>query len=123
MPYFPSEERLRSVTLHGKEIVLVDYSNLKEAAMIELTHLHRDWVVTRAIESYFIANYQNTYATAEYMKAAYAFAQATKPFVTRGALLGIYGAKIALLRGVTYFMDVNFKAFDSEEAAVHFLLQ
>lgn len=123
MPYFPLADRLRSIHLHGREIVLVDYSYLKETAMIELTHLHRDWVLTRAKESYFLANYEGTYATAEYMKSAYAFTQATKPFVPKGAFLGIHGAKVALLKGVTYFLNVDFKAFDSEEAAFDFLIQ
>lgn len=55
------------------------------------------------------------------MKAAHAFTQATKPFIPRGASLGIHGPKVALLKGITYFLNVKFKTFESEQEALDFL--
>jgi hypothetical protein len=69
----------------------------------------------------FIANYIHTYGTPAYMKAAYQFTEETKNHIQRGAFLGITGPKVALLKGVTYFMQVNFKAFDTEEEALAFV--
>lgn len=89
--------------------------------MIALTNRHTAWVLDEAKECYFIANYVNTYGSPEYMKAAYAFTQATKPFIPKGAFLGITEAKIGLLKGITYFMKVNFKACTTEEEAIQFL--
>ncbi len=102
--------------------MLVDYSGLKQDEMIALTNRHTEWVLGEAKESYFIANYVQTFGSPEYMKAAYAFTQATKPFIPKGAFLGITGAKIGLLKGVTYFMKVNFKACSDEEEAIKFLI-
>lgn len=121
MLLFPSTERMRRIDYRGKKIYLMDYSGLKEVEMIALTNQHAEVVVREAKESYFIANYDNTYGTANYMKAAHAFTQVTKPFIPKGAFLGIHGPKVALLKGVTYFLNVNFKAFETEQEALDFL--
>lgn len=122
MQLFPSTERMRRITYKGKEIFLMDYSGLKEAEMITLTNRHTQAVVTEGRESFFIANYEDTYGTPDYMKAAHAFTKATKPFIPKGAFLGIRGPKVALLKGVTFFLQVNFKAFDNEQDALDFLV-
>lgn len=119
---FPSTERLRKITINGKDIILADYSGLKQEEMIALTEKHTAWVLAEAKESYFIANYVNTYGSPEYMKAAYEFTQATKPFIPKGAFLGITGAKIGLLKAITFFMKANFRACDDEEEAIRFLV-
>ena len=121
MQLFPSTDRMRRIDYKGREIFLMDYSGLKEAEMIALTNQHANTVVAEGKKSYFIAYYENTYGTANYMKAAHAFTQATKPFIPKGAFLGIHGPKVALLKGVTYFLNVNFRAFGSEQEALDFL--
>lgn len=121
MSLFPSSERMRRIMHEGKEIFLMDYSGLKESEMIALTNQHAAIVVTEGKESYFIANYEDTYGTPNYMKAAHAFTKATKPFIPKGAFLGIHGPKVALLKGVTFFLQVNFKAFNTEQEALDFL--
>lgn len=122
MSLFPSSERMRRIVHEGKEIFLLDYSGLKEAEMIALTNQHATIVVTEGKESYFIANYEDTYGTPDYMKAAHAFTKATKPYIPKGAFLGVRGPKVALLKGVTFFLHVNFKAFATEEEALDFLV-
>jgi hypothetical protein len=123
MSFFPNNnDRLKRLSYKGKEIILADYSGLKEAEMIALTNKHRDLVVAENNESYFIANYEATYATPDYMKAAHEFTRATKPYIVRGAFLGIRGAKVALLKGVIYFLKVDFKACDDEADALDFLV-
>jgi len=122
MSLFHHAERLRVLDHHGKEIYLVNYSGLSSSEMISLTNQHAALVVAAKRECFFIANYEDTFATGEYMNAAYAFTKSTKPFIPKGAFLGIYGAKVGLLKAVVYFMDVNFKAFPSEEEALNFLV-
>jgi hypothetical protein len=122
MSLFPSDERLRRIHYNGKEIFLVDYCGLKHDEMIELTNQHAEIVVSERKECFFIANYENTFASTDYMKAAYSFTQRTKLFIPRGAFLGISRPKEALLKGVVYFMQVNFRAFDTEADALDFLV-
>lgn len=122
MKFFPSSERLRRIEYKGKEVILVDYNGLKESEMIALTNRHRDLVVAEQKESYFIAYYENTYGTPAYMQAAYEFTKATKPYIPKGAFMGIRGPKVALLKGVIYFLGANFRSFDSEQDALDFLM-
>ncbi len=123
MNLFPAHDnRFRKIVHNGKDIFLVDYSGLKEAEMISLTNRHRDVVVEEKRPSYFIANYEATYGTSDYMKAAHEFTKATKPYIQKGAFLGIKGPKVALLKGVTYFLKVHFRSFENEEDALEFLI-
>ncbi|MFN4945745.1 MAG: hypothetical protein ACK57K_05225 [Chryseotalea sp.] len=122
LPLFDGKNRFRVIQLNYTELVLVDYSYLKEREMIDLTDYHRLWAKGKHNTS-FIANYIGTYGTPAYMKAAYQFTEETKSSVIRGAFLGINGPKVALLKGIVYFMNVNFKAFDSEEEALTFVTE
>jgi hypothetical protein len=122
MNLFPAHDnRFRRIVHHGRDIQLVDYSGLKEVEMIDLTNRHRDMVVAEKKPSYFIANYEATYATPDYMKAAHEFTDATKLYIPKGAFLGIKGPKVALLKGVVYFLHVNFRSFENEEDALEFV--
>lgn len=113
--------RLRRIEHKGKEIIYADYSNLKEAEMILITRLHRDLILHENKASYFIADYANTYGTPAYMDAARDFTFSTKHLVKRGAFLGITGPKVFLLKGIVYFLNVNFKSFNNEAEALDFL--
>jgi len=115
-------DRIKYIYHKGTEIIYVDYSGCKEAEMIHLTKLHRDLVLKENKPSLFLANYENTYGTPDYMKAAKDFTQATSHLVTKGAFLGITGAKVYLLKGITFFFDVNFKTFTTKEEALEFLV-
>lgn len=121
MVLFPSTERLRIIDYEGKQVYLVDYSGLKQNEMVTLTNKHSELVTAAAVQCYFIANYENAFASAEYMQAAYAFTKATKPYIPKGAFLGIRGPKIALLKSVVYFIDADFKACKTEEDALQFI--
>lgn len=116
-------DRITYIQHKGREIICVDYSGCKEAEMIYLTQLHRDLVLKENKPSLFIANYENTYGTPDYMKAAKDFTQATNHLITRGAFLGITGAKVYLLKGITFFFNVNFKTFTTKEEALEFLVE
>ena len=122
LPLFDGKNRFRVVQLNHIELVLVDYSYLKEREMIDLTDYHRLWAQGK-LNTSFVANYIGTYGTAAYMKAAYHFTEETKSSITRGAFLGINGPKVALLKGIVYFMNVNFKACDSEVEALTFVTE
>lgn len=90
--------------------------------MIALTMRHKELILSDNKESLFIANYEHTYGTAAYMKAAKDFTESTKHLVTKGAFLGVTGPKVILLQGITFFIDVNFKTFSNEHDALEWLV-
>jgi len=117
-----TSHRITHIHHKDKEIIHVDYSGCKEAEMIYLTQQHRDLVLKENKPSLFIANYENTYGTPDYMKAAKDFTQSTKHLITKGAFLGVTGPKVYLLKGIIFFFNVNFKTFTTKEEALEFLV-
>ena len=113
--------RIQKIVYNNKEIIKVDYRHCKEAELIALTMEHKELILKENKTSYFLANYENTYGTSGYMKAAKDFTESTKHLVKKGAFLGISGPKVFLLKGITFFIDVNFETFDKEEEALEWL--
>jgi hypothetical protein len=117
-----AKDRLQRIIFKGREIISIDYRYCKEQEPIALTMRHKELILSENKESFFLANYEHTYGTAGYMKAAKDFTESTKHLVTKGAFLGITGPKVILLQGITFFIDVNFKTFDSEPSALEWLV-
>jgi hypothetical protein len=113
--------RIQRIIYRSIEIIKVDYRHCKEAELIALTIEHKELILEENKTSYFLANYEHTYGTANYMKAAKDFTESTRHLVKKGAFLGITGPKVFLLKGITFFIDVDFKTFDSEEEALEWL--
>lgn len=114
--------RIQKIVHKGIEIIKVDYRHCKEPELIALTREHKEMILQENKVSYFLANYEFTFGTPDYMKAAKDFTQSTQHLVKKGAFLGITGPKVFLLKGVTFFFDVNFKTFESEQEALDWLV-
>lgn len=113
--------RIQRITHKGKEIIKVDYRHCKEAELIALTIEHKELILKEKKVSYFLANYEHTFGTPDYMKVAKDFTESTRHLVRKGAFLGIAGPKVFLLKGITFFINVDFKSFDNEEEALDWL--
>lgn len=114
--------RIQQINYKGIDIIKVDYRHCKEAELIALTIEHKELILKENKVSYFLANYEHTFGTAGYMKAAKDFTESTRHLVKKGAFLGIIGPKVFLLKGITFFIDVDFKTFDSEHEALEWLV-
>lgn len=114
--------RIERITHKGMEVIKVDYRHCNEAELIALTRAHKEMILKEDKTSLFVANYEHTYGTAAYMKAASDFTESTKHLVRKGAFLGITGPKAHLLKGITYFINVDFKTFDDEASALEWLV-
>ena len=115
------KHRIQWINYQGIEIIKVDYRHCKEAELIALTIEHKELILKENKISFFLANYEHTFGTANYMKAAKDFTESTRHLVKKGAFLGITGPKVYLLKGITFFIDVDFKTFENEEEALEWL--
>ena len=114
--------RIQKINYKGTDIIKVDYRHCKEAELIALTIEHKELILKENKTSFFLADYRHTFGTGGYMKAAKDFTESTKHLVKKGAFLGITGPKVFLLKGITFFIDVDFKTFDNEEEALEWLI-
>ncbi len=114
--------RIQKIKYKGTDIIKVDYRHCKEAELIALTIEHKELILKENKISFFLANYEHTFGTANYMKAAKDFTESTRHLVKKGAFLGITGSKVFLLKGIMFFIDVDFKTFENEEEALDWLV-
>ena len=56
------------------------------------------------------------------MVSAKDFTESTSHLVAKGAFLGITRPKVFLLKGITYFLNVDFKTFGDEADALDWLI-
>ena len=117
-------ERVTKIFHKGKEIIFVDYSNVKiESEMIAIIRVHKDLVLKDNKKYLFCADYTGSYTPAEYMKEANKFLNDTKHLALKGAFIGVTGAKNILLTGIIKLFGMNFKSFDNKNSALDYLVE
>ena len=124
-------ERIKKITHKGKEIVYVDYSNVKnEDEMIAIHKAHLDSLTddckgkkSRDNKKYvYIADYTGSYTTPTYMKEVYKSLQNNKSLIIKGAFLGITGGKGIILSTVISVFKLNFRTFNDKNLALDYLV-
>ena len=96
--------------LHGeKTILVVDYSDLKEAGMIELLMEVKD-VLAKENKPQLILNYFNSrnYLTPAFMNQAKKISIEYSHLVGKRAIVGINDVKKFILKGLNLFLGTDF---------------
>jgi hypothetical protein len=115
-------ERVKKIFHNGKEIVYVDYSNVKnEDEMIAIHKAHLEFVYRDNKKYVYIADYTGSYTTPKYVKEIYKSLQNNKNLILKGAFLGIAGAKEIILSTVISIFRMNFKTFNDKNRALDYL--
>jgi viroplasmin and RNaseH domain-containing protein len=116
-------ERVKKMYQKGKEILYVDYSNVKkEEEMIAILSACREMVLRDNKKYVFLADYTGSFTPPQYLKEANKFLTETKHLTIKGSFLGITGAKSIILAGIVKLFGMNFKSFDTKEAALNYLV-
>ena len=117
-------ERVQKIYHKGKEIIFIDYSNVKnEEEMIVIIKAHKEMVLKDNKKHLFCADYTGSFTPPQYMKEANKFVSETKHLTIKGAFLGVTGVKSILLSGVIKLFGMNFKSFDEKNAALDYLVE
>ena len=113
------KNRLKIEVHNEKKIIFVDYTGLKEKDMIELIKMHLELTLQTKLP--FLADFNKTYVTTEYVNQARIFIESTKVIIDKGALLGIDKIKAGILKGILSIYNVNYKSFNTKGEALNFL--
>jgi hypothetical protein len=116
-------ERVQKIFHKGKEIIFVDYSNVKvEDEMISILNAHKEMVLKDNKKHLFCADYAGSFTPPKYMKEANRFLSDTKHLIIKGSFLGVTGAKSILLSSVIRLFNMNFRSFDDKNSALEYLV-
>jgi len=114
--------RLKTITLQEKTILVVDYAGCKEEEMLELAAKAKAWIMTGENSKLVISRYSNMYITPRFVRFFENETNEVKPYLLRNALIGLNEPKKLILKAFNFFMGTDFRAFDSEQEALAYLI-
>lgn len=117
-----SMDRIRNVIIKNKEIVVIDYSGLKEPGMINLATEVKEFITKTSDPKLIINNFKNTYITSGYVRHMERDAASVKPVIARNALIGLNAPKMMILKGFNLFFGTDFRPFSTEREAIEYLI-
>jgi hypothetical protein len=116
-------ERVKKIIHKSKEIIYVDYSNVKsEDEMIDILRTHKDMMLKGNKKCSYCADYTGSYTPPQYMKEANKFISDTKHLTIKGSFLGVTGVKGILLSGIIRMFGMDFKTFNDKNSALDYLV-
>lgn len=108
----------------GQTILVLDYSNLKEAEMMELLEVSKDLLVSENVPRLILVIFsERGYVTPAFMRKAEKFNKKFGHLIQNQAFIGLSEVKKFILKGFNLFLGKNFQAFDSKEEAINCLLE
>lgn len=116
-------ERIRILKIQEKEIVVIDYSNLNEAAMIQLAIQAKVEIMKTPAPKLIISSFLNTFATPAFVRHMERESVEIKPFIERNALVGLNKPKMMILKGFNLLLNTDFRAFSTECEAIEYLIE
>lgn len=122
-----AEERVGWKTYNGKKYIEITYRDLggeeNDTAAIEVLDYVHKFVLNAGKEQIVLTDVTDAYATPEIMKILKANLRKERPLNNREAVVGITGAKSALLRTLNFFSGSEVKPFDTKEQALLWLFK
>lgn len=111
-------------TIHqnGKEILVMDYSGLKEQAMIDLVSEIRNAVLTANTPVRILVIFdERTFVTPQFMRHVEKASEDIIHLIADVAFTGMNKAKEFILKGYNLTSNKNYQSFDTREEALDYL--
>lgn len=120
---FCEMEGIRKVTVENREIIVIDYSGCTENEMIKRASHLTEMLVSGNKKCLILSIFNDkSYATPQYMRHVEKLMQENIHLVDKMALTGLNDTKKLLLKGLNFLLRKNYRAFDTQEAAIRYLL-
>lgn len=108
------QDRLKMVLHKGKEIVMLDYSDLKEEEMIQLLSYARDRILEEGklvlVGSIFN---QKNFVTPKYMRFTESVLKETERLIVKNSITGISQMQIWILKGINMWYSRKIQVFNT----------
>lgn len=114
---------IHKIVVHGKEIIVVDFTGLEEDGMIAQFTVLKDMVMAEDRKHLVMTIYSSgNFGTPRYMNHVRAEGKIMIVRLDKIATVGLNATQKFLLKGLSFLFRRNFKTFDSPEEAVHYLV-
>jgi hypothetical protein len=117
-----SEGKVSKMIVDNRIILVIDYTNLKEDGMIALVSEAREIVLKENQPLLILSCFFNNYITPKYKRHAEAVTAEVRHLIDKQAIVGLTSIQKMILKGYNLLMQRNFKAFETREEAVRYLL-
>lgn len=116
------QDRLKVVLHKSKEIVILDYSDLKEEEMIQLISYARDRILEEGklvlVGSIFN---QKNFVTPKYMRFTENVLKETEQLIVKNSITGISQTQVWILKGINMWYHRKIQVFNTPEELLEFL--
>ncbi len=114
---------VRKIQINGQEILEVDYSGAKESEMINLVVQAAEILEKESVPLPLITIFgSSNYATPSFMNVLKEKLSKYEPLISKQAVVGLSITQKILLMGLNIFLQRNFKAFNSVEEGLRYVL-
>lgn len=115
--------RIEKVTMDGRDIFIIDYSDCKEYQMISLIQSLKEQILLfdKSVSVLSVFN-DKSYATPAFMHEIKAATRETSHLLDREAVVGLSDTKKMILKGYNFLFGKNIQAFDTREVAMQHIL-
>jgi hypothetical protein len=117
------KERLRKVLHKNKEVLIIDYSNCKEAAMIELVTLARELVRKENKKVLLLSIFNDkTYVSPRFIRHVEEELRSAEHLIIKNAITGISPVQRWIVKGINLWYTNQIHPVDSVDKALDFLV-
>jgi len=119
------EERIRFVEHKGKQILLEDFTNIKqEDAFIALIGKAQQVVHSRPPKSVLVlVDLTNARFTTKVSSVSKAAADSNTPYIKASILVGVSGLMEIMMKAISTFSHREFRSVDTREEALEWLIR
>lgn len=115
--------RLSKEIHEGVTILLIDYSDLKEAQLIALLNEAIDLVIRENEPRLVLVQFnERSFITPAFLRRAEQINKEYGHLIRCQAFIGLSDVKKFILKGFNLFLGKNYKAFETKEEAIRHLL-
>ncbi len=115
-------DRIRTLSIGGREIICIDYAHLKGEELIHLVNRARLAITSDSSLKLVLTNFGHCFVTPQFVRHLESITPFVNPYIERNALVGLNKPKMMILKGFNLLMGTDYRAFASEHEALEYLL-
>ena len=107
----------------GNEIIYISFLGMDDKQTIQTLIHAEDLIMLHKNEVLILANATGLFGTHHFLKRANESGKRIKRYIKKSSIIGLTGAKKILLMGYVTLTGIDFKAFNTKEEALDYLVK